>query len=265
VNNKVHTATKVSPFMANYGKEMRMGGDIKRKGKVESAIEFVERIKKVYEEAEAALKKTQKEIKRYADRNRKETEKWKKGDRVLLSTKDLVFKERLTRKLMEQYVGPYMIEKVVSSNAVKLRLPSSMRIHPVINVSWIVRYKEQVEGQKKKEGKPVEVEGVEEWKVEKILNKKKIKGVEKYLVQWKGFMAEGDIWERRENLKNMGELVEEFEQGGIEVRQQEKIEKRKEEDEYRRMKLPGKYMVKLLYGWDDRKFEKEYLKKLEKN
>ena len=66
-------------------------------------------------------------------------------------------------------------------------------------------------------------------------------------------------------MKNVGELVEEFEQEGIEVRQQEKIEKRKEEDEYRRMKLPGKYMAKLLYGWDDRKFEKEYLKKLEKN
>ena len=44
VNNKVHTATKVSLFMANYGKELRMGGDIRRKGKVESAIEFVERM-----------------------------------------------------------------------------------------------------------------------------------------------------------------------------------------------------------------------------
>ncbi len=48
-----------------------------------------------------------------------------------------------------------------------------MRIHPVVNVSWIVHYKEQVKGQKKEEGKPVEVEGVEEWEVEKILNKKK--------------------------------------------------------------------------------------------
>ena len=47
VNNKVHTATKVSPFMANYGKELRMGGDIRWKGKVESAKEFVERMKKV--------------------------------------------------------------------------------------------------------------------------------------------------------------------------------------------------------------------------
>ena len=80
MNNKVHTATKVSPFMANYGKELRMGGDIRRKGKVERATEFVERMKKVHEEVEAALKKTQEEMKRYSDKGRKETEKWKKGN-----------------------------------------------------------------------------------------------------------------------------------------------------------------------------------------
>ena len=74
VNNKTHTTIKMSPFMANYGKEMRMGGDIRRKGKVESATTFVERMKKVHEEAEAALRKIQKEIKRFADSGRKETE-----------------------------------------------------------------------------------------------------------------------------------------------------------------------------------------------
>ena len=162
INNKVHMATKVSPFMANYRREMRMGGDIRRKGKMESAMEFVQRMKKVHEEAEAALRKTQEKMKRYADRGRKETEKWKKGDRVLLSTKDLVFKERPSKKLMERYVGPYAIEEVVSSNAVKLKLPSAMRIHPVVNVSRIVCYKEQVKGQKKEEGKLIKVEGVEE-------------------------------------------------------------------------------------------------------
>ena len=139
-------------------------------------------------------------MKRYTDRGRKEAENWKKGDRVLLSTKDLVFKERPSKKLMERYIGPYAIEEVVSSNAVKLQLPKSMRIHLVVNVSQIVRYKEQVEGQKKEEEKPLEVEGVEEWEVEKILNKKKIRGVEKYLIRWKGFTAEGDTWERKENL-----------------------------------------------------------------
>ena len=125
-------------------------------------MEFVERMKKVHEEAGAALKKMQEEIKRYADRSRKEIEKWKKGDRVLLSTKDLVFKERPVRKLTERYIGPYAIEEIVLTNAVKLRLPSLMRIHLVVNVSQIVQYKEQVRGQKKEEGKPVEVEGVEE-------------------------------------------------------------------------------------------------------
>ena len=104
------------------------------------------------------------------------------------------------------------------------------------------------------------MEGVKEWEVERILNKKKMKGVEKYLIRWKGFTAEGDTWERKENLKNAKELIEEFEQGGVEVRQQ-----KGEVNEYRRMKLPGKYTVKLLYGWDDQKFEEEYLNKLEKN
>ena len=138
VNNKAHSVTKILPFMANYGKELRMGGNIRKKGKVEKATEFVERMKKVHEEVGAALKKVQEDMKRQADKERKETENWKKGDRVLLSTKDLVFKERPARKLVDRYVGLYTIEEVVSTNAVKLQLPILMRIHLVVNVSWVV-------------------------------------------------------------------------------------------------------------------------------
>ena len=68
-----------------------------------------------------------------------------------------------------------------------------MRIYLVVNVSQIVQYKEQVERQKKEETKPIEVEGVKEWEIEKILNKRKIRRVEKYLVCWKGFTVEHDI------------------------------------------------------------------------
>jgi len=240
--------TKVSPFMANYGRKVRMGGDIRKKGKVESAAEFVERMKKVHEEAGAALKKTQEEMKRYANHSRREAEKWKRGDRVLLSTKDLIFKERPIRKLTERYVGPYEIEEVVLSNAVKLWLPASMRIHLVVNVSWIVQYKEQVKRQKKEEGKPIEVEGAEEWEVERILNKKKIREVEKYLVQWKGFTAEGDTWERKENLKNAEEALEEFEgRMNTEIKRQEKIDMIGERD-FRKGELLGKFTAKTLYG-----------------
>ena len=127
VNNKAHMATKVLPFMANYGRELSVGGDIRKRGKVEKATEFVKRMKKVQED-----------MKRQADEERKETKDWKKRDRVLLSTKDLVFKERLARKLVDQYVSPYTIEEVVSTNVVKLWLLTLMRIHLVVNISWIV-------------------------------------------------------------------------------------------------------------------------------
>ena len=64
INNKAHLTTKVSPFMANYGRELRMGVDLKRKGKMEKTIEFAERMRKVQEEAGADLAKIQEEMKR---------------------------------------------------------------------------------------------------------------------------------------------------------------------------------------------------------
>jgi len=65
---------------------------------------------------------------------------------------------------------------------VKLELPSIVKIHPVVNVSKIQYYVRQVEGQKKKQSAPVIIEGEEEWEVERILNKRKIRGKDKYLV-----------------------------------------------------------------------------------
>jgi len=66
-------------------------------------------------------------------------EEWKKGNRVILSTKNFVFKERPVKKLIEQYIKPYVIEEVVLKNTVKLKLLTSMKIHPVVNVSRVVR------------------------------------------------------------------------------------------------------------------------------
>ena len=44
---------------------------------------------------------------------------------------------RRTEKLMERFIGPYKVKKIVSVNAVELELPSTIRIHPVVNVSRI--------------------------------------------------------------------------------------------------------------------------------
>ena len=64
-------------------------------------MEFAERMKKVWEKVRAVLRKTQEEMKQQADKGRMEVKEWKKGDKVILSTKDLVFKEQLVRKLVD--------------------------------------------------------------------------------------------------------------------------------------------------------------------
>ena len=85
-----------------------------------------------------------------------------------------------------------------------------------------------MKGQKKEEGKPVKVKEVEEWEVEKILNKRKIRGIEKYLVWWKRFTIENNTWERGENLGNIKKLVNKFKgRLSAEVRRQEKVETRR--------------------------------------
>ena len=66
-------------------------------------------------------------------------------------------------------------------------------------------------------------------------------------------------------MENTKEVVAEFEgRVNTEVRQQEKLNMIKEKD-FKRRELPGKYIAKILYEWNDKKFKKEYLRKLERN
>jgi len=87
-------------------------------------------------------------MKWYADRKRGEVEEYRVGGLVLLSTKDLKYQMagRCTEKFTECFVGPYKVKAIISSNAIELELPRMVKIHPVVNVSRVRRYKSQVEG-----------------------------------------------------------------------------------------------------------------------
>jgi len=212
-NNKAHSSTRTSPFKANYGQDPRMGFEERKKGKYAGAEKFIEKMEEIQEEAKVALGKAQEEMKKYADKKRSDVEEYKVGDLVMLSTKDLKYQmvRRRIEKLMEKFVGPYKVKKIILMNAVKLKLPGTIKIHPVVNISRICRYVGQVEGQKKEQPAPVIIKGEEEWEVERILNKQRVREKDKYLVRWKGFTVESNTWEGRENLKNAQEAIKEFE------------------------------------------------------
>ena len=138
-NNKAHLSTRTSPFKANYGQNPRMGFEGRKKGKYAGIEKFIEKMKQIQEEAKAALGKAQADMKKYADRRRLDVEGYKVGDLVMLSTKDLKYQmvRRRTEKLTKRFVGPYKVKEIVSLNAVKFELPSTVKIHPVVNVSRI--------------------------------------------------------------------------------------------------------------------------------
>ena len=183
-NNKAHSSTWMLPLKANYGQDPRMEFEGKKKGKYVGAENFVEKMKEIQEKAKAVLGKTQENMKKYADRRRSEVNEYKVEDLVMLSTKNLKYQMvgRRTEKLTERFVGPYKVQKIVLLNAVKLELPSTVKIHLVVNVSRIRCYIGQVKGQRKEQPASVIIKGEEEWKVERILNKQKIRGKDKYLV-----------------------------------------------------------------------------------
>jgi len=214
-NNKVHTATKSSPFQVNYRREPRIGFDIRKKRKNKKAKEFAREIKERHEKVRAALVKFQKEMKRQVDRSRKEAEEYRVGNKVLISMKDFSMKlmKGATKKLTEKFIGPYVVKKIVLENAVELELPASLRIHLVVNVRRIVKYREQVKGQKKILPPPVKVASEKKYKVEKIMDKQERRSKMKYLVKWKEYIVEENMWEGLENLKNAMKKVEEFEKG----------------------------------------------------
>ena len=65
-------------------------------------------------------------------------------------------------------------------------------------------------------------------------------------------------------MKNVMKKIEEFEKERfkeeiwrIRMKKEKEMKLNPEAEEFRRRELPGRYTVKLLYGWDDKKFDKE--------
>ena len=100
--------------------------------------------------------------------------------------------------------------------------------------------------------------------MERILNKRKVRGKDKYLVCWKGFTAESDTWEGRENLENAKEAIEEFEKE-YQRDMEDVARQEREETTFKHRELPGKFTVKMLYGWSDKQYDQEYWGRLERN
>ena len=172
-----------------------------------AAKDFVVIFNKVVE----ALEKTKLSMKVQADKHWNPAPDYKVGQQVRLSTDNLHMLNRASKKLTEKWIDPYEVTRV-TPNVVKLKLPKTLRIHPVVNVSRVKPYLGPLPGQPVSRPGLVQVseECDEEYKVDYIVASRIYRWQLQYLVHWKGYEEHKRTWEPASNVKNAPLVVECF-------------------------------------------------------
>lgn len=138
-NSHASSSTGLSPFEISLGYQPPLFPSDQLQAAVPSVRSHLTRCRKIWSDTVAALRRASDSQARFANRRRRPAPQYTPGQKVWLSTRDIRLKN-LNRKLAPRFIGPYEIEKVLSSSAVRLKLPSSLKIHPVFHVSLLNRY-----------------------------------------------------------------------------------------------------------------------------
>lgn len=210
-NNHVHASTQQTPFMLATGQNPRMGFEPRRAGKVEAANQFAQRMQAAVDEARAALQKAAEDMARFYNAHRDGKVEYDVGDKVWLDSRDITT-TRPAKKLDDKWFGPYEIVTKISRNAYKLKLPKSMKIHPVFHVTRLPAFiPDPIAGRvPPPPPEPKVVNGEVRYEVESIENSRLVNGRLHYLVKWKGYTREDNSWEPESYVDGAKKAIADF-------------------------------------------------------
>ena len=213
-NNGSHSATQVSPFFANYGYNPRATLMMDIAVADPTAHDFAKPLAELHEYCRREIAVAQSQYQPPADRRRAEVpEEIREGSQVWLNAKNIKTK-RPSKKLDHKRLGPFEIERKVSSHAYKLKLPLSMRfLHPVFHVSLLDPHRaNHIPRRILPPPLPIEIAGETEYEVSAVLDSRIRYRKLQYLVQWSGYenTAESTSWEPLDNVANSPALIAEF-------------------------------------------------------
>jgi len=194
-NDTMHSSTGQTPFYLNYGYHPTGATrhEVVNNPHAEDQVQYLLRLQ---EAAKDAMNDAQQVQRRNADKQRTEPTIIKPGDWVLLRRK-----ESQKRKLAPIADGPFQVTKVhENGNTVTLKFPKNSRAHPTVNISRVQLY---FGPRPKLATEPPTDDAGHLYEVEKVMGYKKENGKEYYYVHWKGYPAEDDSWEPKENLNDV--------------------------------------------------------------
>ena len=211
LNNREHSATKMTPFYVNTGRHPVDCSGIQTSSSNISAEEFAKSMKEVHELAQANLTKAAEDMKRYHDRNAGKAVEYEIGAKVFLDGRNIKT-IRPSKKMDDKWFGPFEVVEKVGASAYRLKLPRTWRkVHPVFNECLL---KQAVEPQFASQHKlppppPVIIDDEEEYELDKILNARRHRRVLQFLVKWTGH--DEPTWEPKANLERQAsEAIDEF-------------------------------------------------------
>jgi transposase InsO family protein len=215
-NSARSESTKVSPFFANYGFHPRMGFEPVQpvhRPAARDAEGFARKMQNIIDFVRTEIKAAQARYEKHADKKRRPARRFRVGQYVWLDARN-IRTLRPQKKLDWKNLGPFRITQAISPHAYKLELPPSMKIHPVFNVNLLRPVADDpLPGQRQDPSPPVEVDGLEEWLVEDILDsrwERRGRGGPrlKYTVKWTGY---DDLTEvPADHLEHAREIVQNF-------------------------------------------------------
>lgn len=207
INNRVHSATKYTPFYLMYGSHPKAFLTEYPRTKVPSVEEWILTKQESHEEAQAALELAQQKM---AGRIRRTFMPFKAGQQVWLETKNIQTGYPF-RKMEPKHEGPFPIKKVLGPLVYQLTLPAQMKCHDVFHASLLTPYQEtEQHGENFIAPPPVLIDGHEEEEIESILNHRKRHGNMQYFVKWKGQPTDNNSWEPEESLDNAQETLAKY-------------------------------------------------------
>ena len=210
-NNSKHSATTLSPFYANYGFHPRMSLlPTSPESTTPAADAYVRRIREAQVTLQVELLKARKAMELSANRRRRPAPNLVPGQKVWLLRRH-VATTRPSSKLDVRRLGPFAILDQIGNSAYRLKLPPSMRIHPVFHVSLLEPHVANTfPGRVVPVPLPIQVDGLPEFEVASILDSKFWYRKLFYLVDWVGYDASDRTWEPAGHLSNAALEISKF-------------------------------------------------------